>query len=147
MPEAHQFENRKKSFFSLYRYLDKTYAIIMFIGVVNWVIGGMSWTYVMYNKQIWVSRVVYDSTPSENKHTMNQAAFRFLGWAAVQFVSWSIFFMWFHLVGQKICYEVKSRYMKALLVQDNNWYDEQNLEKLPTIVHTNLNELENSAGK
>ena len=55
--------------------------------------------------------------------------------------------MWFHLIGQKICYEVKSRYMKALIVQDNNWYDEQNMEKLPTIVHTNLNEHENSTGK
>ena len=37
--------------------------------------------------------------------------------------------------------------MKTLLVRESNWYDAQNLEKLPTIVHTNLSELENSAGK
>ena len=137
----------KTSFFYLYRHLGAVYILIMAIGVVNWVVGGACWTFVMFNLQIWVSRILYDSTPSENKDTLNQAAFRFLGAAGAQFVSWSIFFMWFHLVGQKICYEVKSRYMKAILIQDNNWSDEQDLEKLHATVHTNLNELENSAGK
>lgn len=58
-----------------------------------------------------------------------------------------MFYACLHLVGQKVTYEYRWRYMKALLTKDSYWFDEQNLEEIPGIVNTNLSEIESSSGK
>ena len=37
--------------------------------------------------------------------------------------------------------------MKSILTKDTEWFEDRSLEELPTKVHTNLNEVENSSGK
>ena len=38
-------------------------------------------------------------------------------------------------------------YLKSILTKDTEWFESNILEELPTKVHTNLNEIENSSGK
>ena len=65
----------------------------------------------------------------------------------VLWISCLIFFVCLHLVGQKVSYEFRWRYMKSILTKDSEWFEDHNLEELPTQIHTNLNEIENSSGK
>ena len=37
--------------------------------------------------------------------------------------------------------------MKAVLTQDEEWYEEINVEELPTRINSNIMEIENSTGK
>lgn len=50
-------------------------------------------------------------------------------------------------VGRKVSYEVKRRYIKALLLQEQSWYDNQRIEVLPGIVKSNLEAIDEAAGK
>ena len=47
----------------------------------------------------------------------------------------------------KISYELKWRYLKAVLSQDWAWYEAQNIEELPTQINVNVTEVENATGK
>jgi len=51
------------------------------------------------------------------------------------------------MVGQKVAYEFKWRYLRALLLQDKQWFDDVQVEKLPTEFHYNLDAIEDAAGK
>ena len=51
------------------------------------------------------------------------------------------------MIGAKISYELKWRYLKAVLSQDCNWYERQNIEELPTQINVNITEVENATGK
>ena len=51
------------------------------------------------------------------------------------------------MVGQKVAYEFKWRYLRALLLQDKQWFDNVQIEKLPTEFHYNLDAIEDAAGK
>jgi ABC-type multidrug transport system fused ATPase/permease subunit len=52
----------------------------------------------------------------------------------------------FSLVGAKVNYELKYRYLKSILTKDEEWYESQNVSQLPTQVFTNLTEAENASG-
>lgn len=47
----------------------------------------------------------------------------------------------------KIAYEVKWRYMKALLSQDEEWYDQINCNELPSEINSNVAEIRGAIGK
>ena len=67
--------------------------------------------------------------------------------AGIQTLSWTIFVSWFHLVGQKVVYEIRWRNLKAIVTKNSEWYETQNIEELPSIIHTNLIDIENGSGK
>jgi len=46
-----------------------------------------------------------------------------------------------------LVYEFKWRYLRALLLQDKQWYDTVKVEKLPTEFHYNLETIQDAAGK
>ena len=67
--------------------------------------------------------------------------------STIQLISTTIFFFCFYIVGNKVAYEFKWRYLRALLLQDKQWYDSVQLEKLPTEFHYNIESIEDTAGK
>ena len=67
--------------------------------------------------------------------------------AGIGGVCWYIFCIIFIIIGAKISYELKWRYLKAVLSQDWNWYERQNIEELPTQINVNITEVENATGK
>ena len=67
--------------------------------------------------------------------------------AGVQTLCCTIFVTWFHLVGQKVVFEIRWRYLKALLTKDSEWYEERNIEEIPSIIYTNLIDIESGSGK
>jgi len=71
----------------------------------------------------------------------------FLLFPTVQFFTSAICFFCFYMVGQKVTYEFKWRYLRALLLQDKQWFDNVQVEKLPTEFHYNLDAIEDAAGK
>lgn len=58
-----------------------------------------------------------------------------------------IHYMCFSLIGKKILSELKWRYLKAILSQDQEWFDSKDLDSLPTEVNANLCEVEGSTGR
>ena len=52
-----------------------------------------------------------------------------------------------HLVGQKVVYEVRLKYIRAILTKDSEWFEERNLEAIPSTIHTHLIDIENGSGK
>jgi ABC-type multidrug transport system fused ATPase/permease subunit len=52
----------------------------------------------------------------------------------------------FAVVGNKVVSELKWRYLKAILTKDMEWFDQHNVNKLPSEVFTNLTETENALG-
>ena len=58
-----------------------------------------------------------------------------------------IYFYCFYKIGQKTVYEYKWRYLKALLHQETEWYDERDAEELPSIVNAQLKDIEFGSGK
>ena len=67
--------------------------------------------------------------------------------STIQLISTSIFFFCFWVVGNKVAYEFKWKYLRALLLQDKQWYDSVQVEKLPTEFHYNIESIEDAAGK
>ena len=67
--------------------------------------------------------------------------------STIQLISTSIFFFCFYIVGNKVAYEFKWRYLRSLLLQDKQWYDSVQVEKLPTEFHYNIESIEDAAGK
>ena len=63
------------------------------------------------------------------------------------FLSSAIFFFCFYIVGNKVAYEFKWRYLRALLLQDKQWYDSVQVEKLPTEFHYNIEIIKDASGK
>jgi ABC-type multidrug transport system fused ATPase/permease subunit len=52
----------------------------------------------------------------------------------------------FAFIGNKVVSELKWRYLKAILTKDMEWFDHQNVNKLPSEVFTNLSETEAALG-
>ena len=85
--------------------------------------------------------------PRDSKNDVDKLAWIILMVAGIQTLSWTIFVSWFHLVGQKVVYEIRWRYLKAIVTKNSEWYETQNIEELPSIIHTNLIDIENVSGK
>ena len=52
----------------------------------------------------------------------------------------------FFSIGRKVVYEYRRKYMKALLVQESEWYDERNAEEIPSNVNSELKDMEFGSG-
>jgi ABC-type bacteriocin/lantibiotic exporter with double-glycine peptidase domain len=52
----------------------------------------------------------------------------------------------FAVIGDKAIRELKWRYLKAILTKEMEWFDQQNVNELPSGVFTNLTEIENALG-
>jgi ABC-type multidrug transport system fused ATPase/permease subunit len=52
----------------------------------------------------------------------------------------------FAIIGDKVVRELKWRYLKAILTKEMEWFDQQNVNELPSEVFTNLTEIENALG-
>jgi ABC-type multidrug transport system fused ATPase/permease subunit len=53
----------------------------------------------------------------------------------------------FSMIGAKIINELKWRYLKAILSQESEWFDQRNLEELPSEIHANLKEVQGATGR
>jgi ATP-binding cassette, subfamily B (MDR/TAP), member 1 len=53
----------------------------------------------------------------------------------------------FSMIGSKIINELKWRYLKSILCQDTEWFDQRNVEELPTEVHANMKEAQGATGR
>ena len=51
------------------------------------------------------------------------------------------------MIGTKIVTELKWRYLKAVLSQETEWFDSQNVEELPSEIHANMKEVQGAAGR
>lgn len=78
---------------------------------------------------------------------MRDSIYWFLVLAGINFACSFMYFISFTLIGRKICYELKKKYLKAILMQEPEWFDKRNVEEIPTEVNTNLAVVEESAGK
>ena len=58
-----------------------------------------------------------------------------------------IYCVCFYILGNKICYELKWRYLLAILSQEQEWFAQRDVDELPTEVYTNLTEIEKATGK
>lgn len=71
----------------------------------------------------------------------------FLVLAAINFACWFIYYLCFINIGKKISYELKRRYLRAILMQEPEWFDKRTVEEIPTEVNTNIAIVEESSGK
>lgn len=51
------------------------------------------------------------------------------------------------IVSHKASYELKWRYLKAILTKDAEWFDNQNVHKLPLDIYSNLDKAEHATGR
>lgn len=83
-----------------------------------------------------------------------------MGVAAIAFFTNLIYYCCFTLIGKKINYELRYldsfwiiliifrwRYIRAVLRQDNSWFDKQIVEGIPTTIHKNLRDIEVASGR
>jgi ABC-type bacteriocin/lantibiotic exporter with double-glycine peptidase domain len=52
----------------------------------------------------------------------------------------------FAIIGDKVVRELKWRYLKAILTKEMEWFDQRNVNELPSEVFTNLTEIETALG-
>jgi ATP-binding cassette, subfamily B (MDR/TAP), member 1 len=53
----------------------------------------------------------------------------------------------FSMIGAKIINELKWRYLKAILSQETEWFDQRNVEELPSEIHANMKEVQGATGR
>jgi ATP-binding cassette subfamily B (MDR/TAP) protein 1 len=58
-----------------------------------------------------------------------------------------IYFAFFLMVGQRVVYEFKWRYLKGILLQDTRWFDKNNAQELPSRMNADLCGIESASGK
>ncbi|CAI2362168.1 unnamed protein product [Moneuplotes crassus] len=144
-PSEEQKSPQKASFFELYCLMNLPYKFLFFIGCISAFIGGFNYPMTMYVCQRIFARLI--GTPEEIHDEMIEHDWYVLGIAGLSFVTNFIQYTCFTLVGKKIQYELRWRYIKSILIQDSSWYDKQNIESLPTIVHRNLKDIEIGCGR
>lgn len=135
------------SMYSVYKYLDGQFMALLIIGIMSALMGGIGLGGGFFIIIVIMTKVTNEVTDHDLHDDLLEVAFIELGIVAFMFVCCFILYTCLHLVGQKVTYEYRWRYMKALLTKDSYWFDEQNLEEIPGIVNTNLSEIENSSGK
>jgi len=58
-----------------------------------------------------------------------------------------MFCVCFYIFGFKVSYELEWRYLKAILSQDEEWFETKNMESLPTEFYTNVAGVEAATGR
>ena len=131
----------------LFRYVTGKYSILLMIGIINAIIAGLSFP----ARLVLVRDTFNEVAPGASLHDMASGMREKVKWfailATIGGVTSYIFWMAFIVIGLKISYELKWRYLKAVLSQDWAWYDSQNIEELPTQINVNISEIENASGK
>ena len=78
---------------------------------------------------------------------IRDSGFLCLGASGIVLITGFIYYLSFSLIGKRINYELRWRYILALMRQDTNWYDKQTLESIPTIIASGLKDVEVSSGR
>ena len=145
--ETHQNKTQNFSKSTYYSFIDGSFKIFLYIGVVNSVMAGAAYvggTFVFVKTY---SEYRRDKLPSDTRNDVEWLAWIVLMVAGVLVVCSSIFVTCFHLVGQKVVYEIRWRYIRAILTKDTEWFESRNLEEIPSSIHANLIDIENGSGK
>lgn len=131
----------------MYKYLDTTHKNLFALGIISALCIGPPNAMVI----VVVRHVISNFSGAVTRHHMSHDIMKNIWWiggfpiGSLLFAF--IYFYCFYTVGQKVVYEYKWRYLKALLVQDTEWYDQNNAEELPSQVNSQLKDLEFGAGK
>ena len=58
----------------------------------------------------------------------------------------SSYYIILYIIGKKISYEFKWRYLKSILTKDPYWYDNRDVKEIPSQVYANLEAVEDASG-
>ena len=131
----------------LYRYVSGKYYVMLVVGIVNaFLAGATNPTRLIIMRDV-LGEVSDSNYADEIADGMRDKIKWFVILALLGGTWWYIFCMMFIVIGAKISYELKWRYLKAVLSQDWAWYEAQNIEELPTQINVNMTEIENATGK
>ena len=131
----------------MYRYVSGKYIILGIIGIINAFIAGAT-----NPARLVIIRDTFNEVETNNARDaiadgMREKNLWFGILSGIGGITCYIFWFSFMIIGSKISYELKWRYLRAVLSQDWNWYDRQNIEELPTKINVNITEVENATGK
>ena len=122
----------------MYRYITGRYWIMLVIGIINAIIAGASNPARLVLVRDTFNEVSTNNYREEMAEGMRDKVKWFAMLAAIGGITWYIFWMAFIIIGAKISYELKWRYLKAVLSQDWAWYESKNIEELPTQINVNI---------
>lgn len=145
--EMHQNQNTTFSFLSYYRYLDGSFRILLFIGILNSIVAGACLQGGIFVFAKSYSEYQEGKPNNEIRDDIEWLAYVQLMLAGVLPIACILFVSSLHLVGQKVVYEVRLKYIRAIITKDSEWFEERNLEAIPTAIHTHLIDIENGSGK
>ena len=131
----------------LYRYITGKYWIMLIIAIINAIVAGATNPARLVLVRDSFNEVSENSNLNEMADGLRDKIKWFAMIAAIGGVWCYIFWIIFIIIGSKISYELKWRYLKAVLSQDWAWYEKQNIEELPTQINVNITEVENATGK
>ena len=131
----------------LYTYLDDYHKRLFAIGVIGALCIGPPNAMVIVIIRHVISNFSGAVTPHQMSHDILKNIWWIGGFPVMSMMFAFIYFYCFYTIGQKTVYEYKWRYLKALLQQDTEWYDQQNSEELPSKVNSELKDIEFGSGK
>ena len=140
-------EIKSASLRDLYRYINGKYYVLLVIAIINAIIAGVTNPARLVFVRDTFNEVDENTQLKDIADGIRDKILLFGILAGIGGVCWYIFCLIFIIIGAKISYELKWRYFKAVLSQDWNWYERQNIEELPTQINVNVTEVENATGK
>lgn len=63
---------------------------------------------------------------------------------AGMFITSFIFATWFSIISHKVLHEFKNNFLHVLLIQEQEWYDEQDIERQSSEFNSYINDIENA---
>ena len=146
-PEEDKPEEPQASLGELYQYLDGYHKALFFLGTISALCIGPPNAMII----VVVRHVISNFNGTVTRHHMAHDIMKNVWWIGGFPIGSAFFgymyFYCFYTIGQKTVYEYKWRYLKALLQQETEWYDERNAEELPSIVNSELKDIEFGSGK
>ena len=140
-------EIKPASLKDLYRYITGKYYLLLVIAIINALIAGAANPARLIFVRDTFNEAGENTQLKDVADGIRDKVLLFGVLAGIGGVCWYIFCFIFIIIGAKISYELKWRYFKAVLSQDCNWYERQNIEELPTQINVNVTEVENATGK
>lgn len=140
-------EEKQASLGQMYQYLDNYHKWMFYIGCLGAAAVGPPNAMVIVVVRHVMSNFSGDATRHDMSHDILKNLWWIGGFPIGSFIFAYLYFYCFYTVGQKVVYEYKWRYLKALLQQETEWYDERNAEELPSKVNSELKDIEFGSGK
>ncbi|CAI2363387.1 unnamed protein product [Moneuplotes crassus] len=136
----------KASISEIYKYLSGPYKMLFFIGSVSAFFGGFNFPLCTYIVQRIFDRMGGGDLDYVHGKMVDNSWF-FTAIAVMSFFANFTHYVCFTMVGQKLGFELKWRYLRAILRQDTNWFESQNIEGIPSTFHKNMKEIETGLGR